>query len=267
MSKHTGQEQHHNGKVEKDQHGFVLLGEQAIYGAHLAMFHMAAHQYQVIVRMTLGKDDKNADARQKFVDAQKANPTMPHIVVNPENRKMLLSDMLNRRSFPGEIWALPDNDFDKKNTIASGLTVKIDKILHNRTFDQNESYPDKPRYLVFGSGERAHMAHYMTRDPDYQLVLDLATVPAGLSSSQLASGVLVELLSVPENHRPGGDPLNPFRGREVEAVEIVGEVPQQRGAKIKLTVGDTHWYDVKYLNMRPSKKPESFSGYLKLASV
>lgn len=258
-----------DGDVAPDQHGFVLLGEQTLYGAHLAMFHVPAHQYQVILRMTLSTDDKGQDARQRFLDARRVNPAMPFIVVNPKSRKMVLSDMLWRRGFPAEIWALPGNDFNRRQTLATGLTVTIDQIVHNRKLVPSDPYPRRPRYLIFGYGGNAHLVHCMTKGPDYQLIADLAEVPAGVPPEELAAGLLVDL-DTSDDHCPTADPLAPYRGREIGAIEVADAesgVPRQDGRHLMLKIADTHWFDVKYLNMPGGNDSDSFSEYLASAAV
>lgn len=256
--------------VAPDQHGFVLLGDQTIYGAHLAMFHMPPHQYQVVIRLTLDTDDRNHDARQKFLDARRVNPATPFIVVNPENSKMVLAEMLRERRFPAEIWALPGNDFNRKQTLATGLTVTIDQIVHNRKFVPSDPYPRRPRYLVFGHGGNAHLVHCMTKDPDYQLIADLAVPPIGVRPQELGAGLLVELGKIGDDHCPTADPLAAYRGREIDAVEIVDTesgLPRQDMRRLSLMIGATRWFDVKYLNMPGGNDAESFSEYLASAAV
>jgi hypothetical protein len=259
------------GVVEApDQHGFVLLGEQVIFGAHLAMFHVPAHQYQVVLRLTLGTDAKGADARQKFLDARRVNPTTPFIVVNSEDSRMVLAELLRERRFPAEIWTLPGNDFNRKRTLATGLTVTIEQIVYARRFVSADPYPARPRYLIFGQGGTAHLVHCMTKHPDYQLIADLAEVPSGLPIKELAAGLLVDLGRIGDDHCPTGDPLAPYRGRDVTAVEIVdieSGMPPQDTRRLTLRIGATRWFDVKYLNMPGENEADSFSGYLASAAV
>lgn len=231
--------------AKPDQHAFMLVGDQVVYGDHQAMFHEPPHQYQVLIRVTLGKDKDGKDAREQYVKARIEYPTMPYVVVNPEKKLMRLSEMIEKGGFPGEIWGVPFNDFEKKWVLAAGLNVKIDRILHNRKFNSSDSELGKPRYLLFGSSARAHMTHYMTRDPDYQLLLDVDSVSSQLSADQLAAGVLIDLEDVEENHKPPSDPLHQYQGKNINASVVAN------GTKITLKIGATHWFDTTLLNMRP----------------
>lgn len=239
-----------------DQHGFVLSGTNTCYGSHLAMFNMAQHRYQVVAEIELP-----ANVKQAYTSARQADPKTPIIVVNPENRKMHLQDMLGPAGFPSELWKLPGNDFGKAVVLAKDFTAKAVTVLHNRAFDDHEAYPPKPRYLVFGSGGEAHASHYLTHEPDYQLLVQLAAVPAGLTAGQLASGVLVDLTTVAEDHEPASDPLEPHRDQEL-AAEVAGT-----GGQVTLKIGPTRWFDTHELNHRPDHRSATLTEYIALASV
>lgn len=238
-------------EAQPDQHGFVLMGRTDVHGAHLAMFNMPEHTFQVVIRLALGADGSGQDARQKYLDALDADPSSPVIVVNPESHKMLLSDMIDRGSFPAEIWQLPDNDFGKRRVVTTGLDVRVQDVLQNRRFDPTETPPDRPRYQLFGTPQEAHLAHYMSWEPDYQLVLD-ATQVHGLSEDELRWGTWVELTGIAEDHSPTSDPMARYRNRPIEAVAI------ERGSPVSVTVGATRWFDTKYLNM-PSHGVQSIA--------
>ena len=239
-----------------DQHGFVLSGTSAVYGSHLAMFNMAQHRYHVVAEI-----DLPANVKQVYTSARQADPTTPIIVVNPENKKMHLQDMLRPGGFPSELWKLPGNDFGKAVVLAKDFTAKAVSVLHNRAFDDHETYPPKPRYLVFGSGGEAHVSHYMTHESDYQLLVQLAAVPTGLTAAQLGSGVLVDLTTVAEDHKPASDPLAPHRDKEL-AAEVTGT-----GAPAVLRIGPTRWFDTRELNHKPHQQSPTLTEYIALAAV
>ncbi|GGP78848.1 hypothetical protein [Saccharothrix coeruleofusca] len=236
---------------QPDQHGFVLMGRTDVHGAHLAMFNMPEHTYQVILRLVLGLDGNGQDAREKYLDALAEDPSSPVIVVNPESHKMLLPDLIDQGSFPAEIWQLPGNDFGKRRVVATGLDVWIEAVLQNRKFDPTETPPARPRYQLFGTSQESHMAHYMTWQPDYQLVLDVTGVQ-GLSDYELRWGTWVELTRIAENHSPTSDPMAPHRYRSIDAVTVEG------GRPVSITVEATRWFDTKYLNM-PAHSAQSFT--------
>lgn len=248
---------HDHGEPRPATHAFVLLGDQTVYGCHLGMFHMPEHHYQVIIQVTLGRDDKYEDAREKYLKEQKLRPAVTFVVINPPGKEMLLPEMLDKRSFPAEIWAVPDTDFAKKEIIVTGLTVTIDKVLYDRKFNPEEIPPVKPRYLLFGSSDRAHMTHYMTKDPDYQLTLDLDSI-SGLTSEQLANGVLIDLKNIQEHHKPESDPLCVYRGKHVDYTLVdPGIMDYTIG---KLEIGATHSFDVKILNSTDPVVASAYSG-------
>ncbi|MCT2584519.1 hypothetical protein [Actinophytocola gossypii] len=215
-----------------DIHGFVLMGDQVVYGGHLAMFTMAAHRYQVVA--TFGF---SAKVGKTYLDARHAAPTATFVVVNQE--KLLLEKMVTERKFTGSILKVVDNDLHDAKPIVSDVPVEITAVLHNRQFLDNGDYPPKPSYLLFGNGQEAHVTHYMTKKPDYQLLAAVSVTDSELTSAELAAGVLVELQGVEENHTPTTTPIPP--GTVVRALG-----PQ--GKKVTLKVTHTHWFDTKELN-------------------
>ncbi|NUT98795.1 MAG: hypothetical protein HOY78_43015 [Saccharothrix sp.] len=239
--------------VPVDQHGFVLTGKDTVYGSHLAMFNMAQHRYHVVIEVTLPQIAKDAYTAAFGKD--------PIIVVNPKGKEMLLHDMLGPAGFPAELWALPGNSFENAKVLAKDFTAKAAKKLYDRAFDDNEAYPAKPRYLLFGSGGQAHISHYMTKQHDYQLLAELAAVPTGVTAAQLAAGLLVDLTGVTENHKPTSDPLEPHRNTELAATAV------GPGTQLKLKIGPTRWFDTKELNHKPHHATETFSDYIELAAV
>jgi hypothetical protein len=215
-----------------DIHGFVLMGEQLVYGGHLAMFTMAAHRYQVVA--TFGF---SAEAKKAYVDARHAVPTATFVVVNEE--KLLLQKMVADRKFTGSILEVVDNDLHNAKPIVSGVPVEIGSVLHNRQFTDDEDYPPKPSYLLFGKGSEAHVTHYMTRKPDYQLLAAVSVTDSQLTSGELEAGVIVDLQEVEENHTPETTPIPP--GTTVRALS-------RQAKKVTLRVTATHWFDTKELN-------------------
>ncbi|WP_199443790.1 hypothetical protein [Umezawaea beigongshangensis] len=244
------------GAFPKDQHGFALTGTSTVYGSHLAMFNMAQHRFHVVIRVDLPQSAQDA-----YASARRTDPKSPVIVVNPESSKMHLQDMLGADGFPAELWQLPDNDFGQKVVLSTGFTAKAAQVLHNRPFDDQEAYPPEPRYLVFGSGGEAHASHYLTHQPDYQLLVQLAATPTGLTGAQLAASTLVDLTSVTEDHEPVQDPLASHLGEELPA-RIVDS-----GGAVTLKIGPSRWFDTRELNHEPHGHAATLSEYIALASV
>lgn len=60
-------------------------------------------------------------------------------------------------------------------------------------FDRTQPRPAHLRYLVFGTAGEAHLSHYVAKDPDFQHILTLATVPTQLTPGQLGASVLIDL--------------------------------------------------------------------------
>ncbi|ANZ41604.1 hypothetical protein BBK82_42305 [Lentzea guizhouensis] len=215
-----------------DIHGFVLMGEQVVHGGHLAMFTMAAHRYQVVATFGFG-----AEAKKTYVEARKAARTATFVVVNQE--KLLLPKMLADRRFTGTILKVVGNDLHNAVPIVSDTPVEITSVLYDRQFQDSGDYPPKPSYLLFGDGSQAHATHYMTKKPDYQLLVAVSVSDSELTAAELAAGVLVELQDVTENHTPATTPIPP---------DTVVHALSPQGKKVTLTVTHTHWFDTRELN-------------------
>ncbi|SDG56021.1 hypothetical protein SAMN05216553_10976 [Lentzea fradiae] len=221
-----------NHDEEPDIHGFVLMGEQVVHGGHLAMFTMAAHRYQVVA--TFGF---TADAQKTYTEARKAAPSATFVVVNDE--KLLLPKMLADKKFAGTILKVVDNDLQNAVAIVRGTPVDITSVLYDRPFQDSDAYPPKPTYLLFGTGAETHATHYMTKTPDYQLLVDVSVTNSELTTAELAAGVLMELQGVTEDHSPTTSPIPP--GTVLQALSA-------QGKKATLTVTHTQWFDTKELN-------------------
>lgn len=246
----------HTNDIPKDQHGFALAGATTVYGSHLAMFNMRQHRYHTVIQVALPPK-----VLEVYANTRKNHPSTPIIVVNSATNMMLLDEMVNGTDFSAELWELPGNDFTKKVVLAKGFTAKAAKVLHHRAFDNKESYPAKARYLVFGTGGETHVSHYMTKEHDYQLLADLVGTPTGLTATQLADGVFVDLSSVSENHSPASDPLKSYRGKELAATT------KKDGGRVTLRIGPTHWFDTRYLNEKSHGADATLTEYVALTAV
>jgi hypothetical protein len=196
--------------------------------------------------------------QQFYLERRRQNPTKQYLAINPKSQKMHLPKMLEAGGFPAELWEFSDYDFTKGLLIpAEEFTVKIDKVLHHRQFHPADKEQHPTRFFLFGTEKEAHLAHYMVWDEDYQLIVDLERVPSGVTKEQLAAGVLVDLHF--ETRSATTDPMTPYQGKDLDATvlpagtpgpytDAAGLVPPQGGTRIKVRIGQTRWFDMKFLN-------------------
>ena len=92
---------------------------------------------------------------------------------------------------------------------ATEVPVQVDQLVHFRHFNADVPYPEHLTYLLFGRGKEAHLSHYISRDPDYQHIVTLGSVPDWLSADQIEGGVELSLVNHASQPVPCSAPLAP----------------------------------------------------------
>jgi hypothetical protein len=217
-----------------DQHGFVMAGEQTLFLVHLAMFYMENHRYQLILEASLP-----AYAMQEYVADRKQNPNEVYILGNVQTDLMTLPQIQNRQvvTFIADIFRGMPSDPDKDKPLIHNVEVSIDRIVYFRYFDYSVDYPPTLTYIIFGAGTEAHMTHYLTKQPDFEQVLDLALPPDWLDIQHLQAGVAINIPSLP-NTLSCSNPL----------VEPTYNVQMGGTGSYVIEVGTSYFFDTGSLN-------------------
>jgi hypothetical protein len=229
-----------------DQHGFVMAGMQTLFLCHLPMFFMENHCYQVILEASLPDY-----AMQKYVSDRKSHPNEVYILGDVETDLMTLPQIKTGEvtSFIGDLFRGMPEDHNKDTPLIHNIRVKIERVVYFRHFDFNVDYPHSLTYVLFGAGTEAHLHHVLTKEPDFNHVLDLAEIPSWLPPQQLAAGVHINFPSLP-NHPPYCS--NPLTKSSYQ-VQYQGQAPLY---PIKL--GTSYWFDPSGANATdPCAKPKS----------
>ena len=92
--------------------------------------------------------------------------------------------------------------------ILADATVTVDDVVHYRHFRTGAVRGPRLRYLLFGSGDEAHLAHVIEVEPDFQHLVSLAP-PAGLAEVELRAGIEVEFDGTDGSVTPCSSPLLP----------------------------------------------------------
>jgi hypothetical protein len=182
MNHHTHHQPHDHGI-----HGMLLFGEQTLYLSHFPMF-MNIHDHQVIMEVTLagGQGDPQAIYR---ADRRNSGERVYTLVPEPFSLQRLGVEGKDAlRSFRGAIHC---GHFEKPGNrrILEDVTVNVENMVHFRKFDPNAEDLSELQYLLFGRGEELYMAHLITKPPDFDQIVQVASTSHGFSEETLRRGV------------------------------------------------------------------------------
>jgi hypothetical protein len=179
--------QMHHEPHDHGVHGMLLIGEQTLYLSHLPMF-MSMHDHQVILEVTLARDQDDPHAIYR---ADRRNSGERLYTLVPEKfslQRLGGEDEDALRTFKS---AIHRGHFEKpgNRAILEDVTVNVVNIVHFRKLDpDNEDLPEL-RYLLFGRGEELYLAHLISRPPDFDQIVQVASISHNLSEETLRRGV------------------------------------------------------------------------------
>lgn len=250
---------------EMEQHAFLMLGKQSLFGCHMTMFDHEGHCYQMVLRVTLPDA-----AMKKYRDALGTSRPVPGgalpetlFLANSAKDRFSIPQLQSgrRRSFLADIyqgvparqknegwpWSQKDPaDADKHRTpylLVEDIVVEVDRVVFARHFDFGLERPRKLTYVLFGEGDEAHMTNYQIKDPDFDHVLSLESPPGWLPESKLGAGIQVTFNI---DSRPGSqhvhcsNPLPPGRYH----VQYQG----QGATAYEVNVAKTWWFSTAIVN-------------------
>lgn len=160
-------------------HEFVMFGNDRIYLSHYAMFH-SVHAYQAIIQTSFEKG--NIDVVKTFLEDRRQHPDRFY-TLSPSKKD---SPDTRRR----DDWVLPDyihegSEFnadihweDHEGQVAfllQDVTVKIDKVILFRKFEETDQHHDRLTYLLFGEKGDKYLAHFISgmNDFDHIMAVDI----------------------------------------------------------------------------------------------
>jgi hypothetical protein len=234
-----------------DQHAFLMLGTNTLFLCHLTMYGMEEHMYQFIVQATLP-----VAAMQMFLHERQKNPAKTYFLGNSDNDLLTVPDLHSgaRRSFIADVFrGIPnkphydDWPWREQTPVISKVPVTIERVVYFRHFADTFEAPRTLTYVMFGSGNEAHMTNCQTKRPDFDHILSLAGAPDWLPARQLESGVHVSV----NVHREAGQAIcsNPLP-------KPTGEPPNAdcmvryrgMGDELPVRIGFHHWFCTKVSN-------------------
>jgi len=239
---------------DQRRHAFIMVGNETLFLVHMTMFHMEEHCYQIILRARLPEADMD-----HFRALRKRNPKKTYFLANLTESALDIPQLASGEmtSFEAEIYAGIPKKKEYTEWPWSGIKpvfhrvrAYIERVVYYRHFDYNFNYPNNLTYVLFGSGNEAHMQSFQTKEPDYDHILSLKTVPYWLPANKLETAVTVNFPDMP--NRPVRL-TNPLAEQEYE-VEYQG-FRKYLGFTFSdrhlIEVGTTWWFGTSPLNLIP----------------
>lgn len=222
----------HAVRVDKpNTHNMLIVGQQAVFLSHLPMFSApdaaSPHRYQAIFEATFTKSD-NSNPQAVYASDRKNNPQTKIYTLNPQ--EFVLPNLAASGATP------PLSRFQAKifqghlekpgnKVLLSDVEVNIKKVVHFREFDPQAAALAQLEYILFGKGKELFLAHFITRPPDFDQVLQVSIADRRLPDEALSKGLRVLFT------RP-----NTVERRLREKQEAMGEIRGLGGAASALKV-------------------------------
>jgi hypothetical protein len=228
---------------EPSVHSFILAGRKAVHGYHLAMFGMAEHRYQVVV-----KYDLPTEIVDMYLADRTEHPNSWHAVRNTVD--MVLppigdGSVTEYRARLDRVTQTGNGEDRVWEPLSGEFTARIKHVLNFRPFS-DEDFPPHLTYLLYGEDDEAHIAHRLVKRPHFEQIITLDRVPDGVAQDDLENAVEVTIPAAPDNGN-GGHPwtTRPLPDRSYDAL-----LHRQAGkpVPIRLDLADERWWNITTLN-------------------
>jgi hypothetical protein len=173
----------------KTIHRWVVFGADAVYLSHLSMFSMPEHALQVIVQARF--TDPDGTPSPAYAEDRQTHPAQRLYTLDPA--EFVLTDVLQ----PGPASLKADlyrNHVEQEKTnpvrLAADLDVDIVRVIHVHRYLPEPDPLSSLEYVLFGDGANRYLAHFITRPPDFDQILDVTT-NTDLTEDELAGGLRV----------------------------------------------------------------------------
>lgn len=199
--KHNGHDHGHHNHL-KHFHGFVTGGRSGdrIYMTHTPIFSDERHHFQIILQASF-IEEKHLNEYNKLRNSEygagKIQLFFAHLAlidIQSGALKELEADSL--RYYPDVKTERPGLIMPAVSTKLSqfqGARIKIDKVLHFRTFTPDMPYPDHLTYLMYGNENDVFIDHFISRAPNFHSVAKLAAVPSFWTKPYFDTAVMVHI--------------------------------------------------------------------------
>lgn len=193
----AGQSGHAAHPDKPNVHNMLIVGQQTVFLSHLPMFStpaaISSHRYQAILEATFTKSD-SSNPQAVYASDRKSNPQTKIYTLNPQ--EFVLSDLVATSgnsplsSFQAKIF---QGHLEKPGhkLLLSDVEVNVTKVIHFREFDPNAAALAQLEYILFGKGKELFLAHFITKPPDFDQVLQVSVLDRTLPAEALSKGLRV----------------------------------------------------------------------------
>lgn len=183
-------------------HGMLLFGETEVYASHLPLYR-APHDWQMILAVRLLPGDGALSDPQAAYRRDVRESGERIYTLEPERfAHSVLAGVAEGRPvrFRATIYR---GHFERGGTsILRDVVVEVTRVVERRRLDAAEADGDEARYLLFGGGGSAFLAHRVAGAPDFDQVMAIDLPAGAFTPDELARGVAV----IVTDHA-AGDPL------------------------------------------------------------
>lgn len=200
----------HSAADVPGQHGMFMVGEESLFLLHMPMFTNPKHRYQMVLRGSLPDE-----IMTQYRAHRAAHPGTAYNLINTEENTFTLPQVKS-----GEVTAYRVTIFDGYSNDGGGtpgavlwddVDLTIEDVVIYRPFNFSVARPDTLNYVLFGAGGEAHLTHYIARDPSFQHIVTLGTVPDWLSQAELVAGSTFSISALPSEPVGCAPPLTQTR--------------------------------------------------------
>jgi hypothetical protein len=200
-STHHHKHDHGHHDHLKHFHGFVTGGRSGdrIYMTHTPIFSDERHHFQIILQASFIEEthrERYNDLRKSEYGSKKIQLFFDHLAlidIQSGTIKELTAHSL--RYYPDVPTVRPRLFMPSVSTVIeefAGAKIKIDKVLHFRTFTPEMPYPEFLTYLIYGNEDEAFIDHFISRAPNFHSVARLKSTPSFWKKSFNDTATLVK---------------------------------------------------------------------------
>jgi hypothetical protein len=186
----------------KHFHGFVTGGKTGdkIYMTHTPIFSDERHHFQIILQASFVEEKHLTEynkLRNSEYGAGKVQLFFDHLAlidIQSGVIKELEADSL--RFYPNVPTVRPGLVMPLVSTIVPEFArakIKIDKILHFRTFTPDMPYPETLTYLMYGNENDVFIDHFISRAPNFHSVAKLSIIPSFWTKQYHDTAIIVTI--------------------------------------------------------------------------
>eukprot|EP00026_Physarum_polycephalum_P000190 Phypoly_transcript_00190.p1 GENE.Phypoly_transcript_00190~~Phypoly_transcript_00190.p1 ORF type:complete len:914 (+),score=131.37 Phypoly_transcript_00190:3323-6064(+) len=220
---------------EPDLRSFVIVDafNAEAFGEHVSSFRSTSHNYQTIVKFEFGLEDPDTnvlsgnenvkyDLLQAYRQYLYQSKTYQPLVLTTKKKETMFSFLYKdegKQWFEADVYV----GLAHEKHLGSFLVRVSDILLYNH-LDPGATYPANEKYFIFGAEDKVYASHIISKYPNYQHMVELQHVPAGVSELIRELGVGATLANVSTTADPVANPLKVGSTYPVELIRENAEV-------------------------------------------